>query len=464
MNIYQHVEIAIRELDSKLLLATLAASRGHQVIVSDVESIEKGLKKKILAPGIFHTKSLTPTEAKIVRHQTIINNGSIISSIDEEGGLVEKGYDREAKFRFSDQTIEQASTIFGWGSEDVETLKKIYPKHSSKIHKTGSPRADLWKSRFSDYWGVPKGTPAKPFLLVVSHMSHANYALPFHSIIASSRKGGQFIRDPEWFAKKFGMAVEHYRATAAFIEAIKYLSKLNTGYDIVLRPHPTENIESWKIFLEGIPNTHVIRHGSITGWVNKAFAVMHNGCTTGLEATVSGKPLVTYMPFQQEYGNEVSTELGYNVKNLEELSNVLKKLFISEQHMNQSTLDKSFTDKISKKIYIDNNELAAEKIIKIWESLPNANDELSKSTNWIKFKFLLKIMKFNGMVGKLLRSLFPSKFSKLGPEKDNFKFPPLDRQDITERISRLQNVLGIDKKIKIECKLLSERTILIKRS
>ena len=48
MNIYQHVEIAIRELDSKLLLATLAASRGHQVIVSDVESIEKGLKKKYL--------------------------------------------------------------------------------------------------------------------------------------------------------------------------------------------------------------------------------------------------------------------------------------------------------------------------------------------------------------------------------------------------------------------------------
>ena len=70
-------------------------------------------------------------------------------------------------------------------------------------------------------------------------------------------------------------------------------------------------------------------------------------------------------------------------------------------------------------------------------------------------------MKFNGIVGKVLRNLFPSKFSKLGPEKDNFKFPPLDRQDINERINRLQNVLGIDKKI--ECKLLSERTILIKQ-
>ena len=32
MNIYIHVEISVRELDSKLLLATLAASKGHQVI------------------------------------------------------------------------------------------------------------------------------------------------------------------------------------------------------------------------------------------------------------------------------------------------------------------------------------------------------------------------------------------------------------------------------------------------
>ena len=46
MNIYQHVENVVRELDSKLLLATLAAARGHQVIVSDLESIEKGIKKK----------------------------------------------------------------------------------------------------------------------------------------------------------------------------------------------------------------------------------------------------------------------------------------------------------------------------------------------------------------------------------------------------------------------------------
>ena len=37
MNVYLHIEISSRELDSKLLLAVLAAARGHQVVISAVK-------------------------------------------------------------------------------------------------------------------------------------------------------------------------------------------------------------------------------------------------------------------------------------------------------------------------------------------------------------------------------------------------------------------------------------------
>ena len=65
MNIYIHVEISARELDSKLLLATIAAAKGHQVIISDLPGISGGINKGLLAPGVFHTKSLTPTKRKL---------------------------------------------------------------------------------------------------------------------------------------------------------------------------------------------------------------------------------------------------------------------------------------------------------------------------------------------------------------------------------------------------------------
>ena len=463
MNIYQHVEILVREIDSKLLIATLAAARGHEVLISDIEILEKGIKRGILTPGIFHTKSLTPGESKIKRHQAIIDNGFLISSMDEEGGLVERGYEKEAKFRFSDQSIDQASAIFGWGSEDIETLSKVYSKYSSKMYKTGSPRVDLWRSSFSDYWDISNSAPKKPFLLVISHMSHANYVTPFHNIISASRKSGKFKRDPNWFSKKFGMAAEHQLATGAFIEAIEYFSKSTIDYDIVLRPHPTENIHSWKVFLEGIPNVHVIREGSVTAWVNMSFAVMHNGCTTGLEAIVSDKPLITYLPFKQEYGNEISTDLGYKVETKEALLSTVNRLFQSLNTDSQGDSESLSSDKkkVSQKIYLDENELSAIKIIKVWESLAEKNDNLSQPNNWIKFKIFLIVMKFKGIIGRLLKKILPKTFSEVGPKKDNFKFPPLDQNDIISRINRLRHILGI--KEKIDCKILSDKTILIKR-
>ena len=101
MNIYLHVEVSGRELDSKLLLAVLAASKGHEVIVSSLGPIIKGLNFKILSPGIFHTKSLTPGKDKIDRHQKIVDKGFKITSIDEESGVDSYGYDKFAKSRYS---------------------------------------------------------------------------------------------------------------------------------------------------------------------------------------------------------------------------------------------------------------------------------------------------------------------------------------------------------------------------
>ena len=48
-------------------------------------------------------------------------------------------------------------------------------------------------------------------------------------------------------------------------------------------------------------------------------------------------------------------------------------------------------------------------MIKIWENLAIENNIPSKSINWILFKLLLKIMKFNGMIGRILRNLSSSK-------------------------------------------------------
>ena len=124
---------------------------------------------------------------------------------------------------------------------------------------------------------------------------------------------------------------------------------------------------------------------------------------------------------------------------------------------NQKNMDKKIPEIVSKKININEDELAAEKIIKVWESLDDKS--LSKTIYWVKFYWLLKIIDFRRLVGKFKRKLSPSRF---GSYKENHKFPLLKKHDIFERVKRLQHVLGIEEKI--ECKLLSDRTILVKKS
>ncbi len=455
MNIYLSVELALRELDSKLLLATLAAARGHQVIVSEQNIIKRGLISGVLDPGIFHAKSLTPNDNKVALHQSLIDNGFKITSIDEEAYLVDHGYDMFARNRYSEKMIGLSSAVFCWGTDDVETLKEYYPKYSSKIHKTGSPRADLWRLFFSDYWGVPPAAPKKPYLLVSSNMQ-AYRIKSFHEVVRFHHEAGYYQRDSKLLKKQLGTNSENYSMTAAFIEAIKYLAEKNNGYDIVLRPHPTENIESWKISLENIPNVHVIREGSITSWVNNAFAVMHNGCVTALEATFSGKPVVTYIPFKQSFARKLPNELGYRVEKLDELLLKVNNLFDSRKVSNQKDLDKTIPDIVSKKVYFDNNELAAEKMIKLWESL--GSDSLSQTSKIKKFQMFLKIVKLRNIVSGVLKRLSPGRF---GPVKENWKFPALDNDDVQKRFTRLKHVLKIN--VELECKLLTDQTISIKR-
>ena len=65
MNIYLPIEVKVRELEGKTLLALTAAERGHTVIIGEKKDTINLAKKGILPPGIVHDKSLTPGEYKI---------------------------------------------------------------------------------------------------------------------------------------------------------------------------------------------------------------------------------------------------------------------------------------------------------------------------------------------------------------------------------------------------------------
>ena len=69
-------------------------------------------------------------------------------------------------------------------------------------------------------------------------------------------------------------------------------------------------------------------------------------------------------------------------------------------------------------------------------------------------------MNINRLIGDFLKIFFKSYQGSLGTKKNNQKFPKINQTDINLRIKKLQNLLKIKKKI--EYKLISDRTLLIR--
>tara|TARA_A100001015_G_scaffold66824_1_gene73956 strand:- start:1192 stop:1569 length:378 start_codon:yes stop_codon:yes gene_type:complete len=107
--------------------------------------------------------------------------------------------------------------------------------------------------------------------------------------------------------------------------------------------------------------------------------------------------------------------------------------------------DKEIPKLLSQKIYIDNKELASEKIIREWERLYKNN--FHSPTSWKKLYVLLKLIKIK---------------NKFKNKRKNWKFPPLNKNDIYERVKKIKHILKI--KQKIDCEIISERAILIKKN
>ena len=92
------------------------------------------------------------------------NNNIKITSLDEEAGLVLKNLDYFAESRFTNSDLNIADKVFCWGNHDFKTLNSFYKDFGSKFILSGSPRFDMMRNNFKNYWNF-KNTDNKKILI-----------------------------------------------------------------------------------------------------------------------------------------------------------------------------------------------------------------------------------------------------------------------------------------------------------
>jgi surface carbohydrate biosynthesis protein len=292
------VENQVRELDPKLLLACVAARRGFSSIIGSRREIEMRIDE--YPSSIYLSKSMTVRSLPffIVARPFNVN----IITWDEEA-LVHLPAETYFTRRLHPKAIRYVSHLFAWGEENAE-LWRQYPELPAgiPIHVTGNPRSDLLRPELHAYYAAETERIRREhgdFILVNTNFNHVNaFGADMNLFKPARRPGGRppFGRAARGMSRAYAEGLRNHKLAVFrdFQALIPALEQSFPEHTIVVRPHPTESHDVYREIAGRGRRIRVTNEGNVVPWLLCAKALVHNGCTTGIEAYELRVPAVSY--------------------------------------------------------------------------------------------------------------------------------------------------------------------------
>jgi hypothetical protein len=221
-----------------------------------------------------------------------------------------------------------------------------------------------------------------------------------------------------------------------FVAALKRLAVENPETVFVFRPHPIENPRAWEAFIGDVPNVVIDNSGPISRWVRHANLIIHNGCTTALEAVISRKPVIAFRPLISRHEEPFPNAASHEVFSEDDLSRVVKALF-KDNELSGVTGPEGNLAVVSRRLASLDERFAAEKIVEEWEKLTKCST--FKANLPLKLRCLAWIYFWRRRASAVfsLNSLMKG----TPREVQRFKFPPLKRSEIDALHARFVDTL-----------------------
>ncbi len=451
--LYLPIETIARELDARLLLAHQALSRDYSVIIGEKSNVFKAAK--ILKYGIYFYKSHGASNFPADK------TGFKYIALDEEGLLFvdDEHYLRNSK----PNELEHLDIVFTWGPYQKDLLLKENPDLAGKIIPVGNPRFDLLREEFRSLYSAASGRICKrwgKYVLINTRFVPGNFSRLYGCSYIDARlhQYATIIGREATNEEKNFLIEEEKHYIDMFKRYAKMLSAVSLKFpdtNFILRPHPSEDILNWKEALIGLQNVHVIFEGTAVDWITGSLAVIHTGCTTGIEAWALNVPVIAYNPGNKK-GVEpaLPNEFGAKIYNIEDLCSILDEV-ISERFENKISDEELKTARMF--IESIDGDYSTTRFLNALEKLPdNENLELRSDKEGksiypklrgmesvktsVKFRILKFLSKYQPAIRKLTgektTDLIFRRFKKYPGLFAQFKkFPGLRSKEIKERFT-----------------------------
>lgn len=315
-SLYLPCETRNREFEAKLLLACHAAERGWRGVVGAKKAIDQRIAR--LPRGLYISKSITR------RNRFILDIGKrlghIVTAWDEEG-LVFASPEIYRATKVGATTLTIPDKLFAWGEANATAWRDHPAFNGTPISITGNPRADLLRPELRDYFADEARSLRRhhgDFILINTNFSLVNHFLPGKSLY---RQMLQAKKQPiSQYGSINGLASHKVKLFQHFIEMAQAVALRFPRHKLIIRPHPSENLDTWREIMASHSNVAIIYSGNVAAWLLATRALIHNGCTTGVESFLLERPAIAYQPVvSEDYDSQLPNTLSLRVSDLNTL-------------------------------------------------------------------------------------------------------------------------------------------------
>lgn len=448
------IELQVRELDSKLLLACRAASRGFTAVIGPRREMHFYIP--FFNRGIYLSKSITFGSVSVFR--MLRDFGHEIVAWDEEA-LVHLPPESYFKSRVCAEALQYVSHLFAWGEDNVELWRKFseFPEHVI-IHITGNPRGDLLRSDVrSIYQDDADSLRSKygQFILVNTNFNQVNAFHAQMNLMVPPKNPGE---KPSLGRRALAMEMtrSYVEGLCAYKQAIfndfkkliPALDKMFPKYSIIVRPHPAEHPGIYHDIAKDCKHVRVTNAGNVIPWLMAASAMIHNGCTTGVEAFALGVPVIAYRASvneQYDYAfHYLPNLLSQECFNSDELISTLNNVLTGSTKSSNAAKSKALMNRF---LAAQAGPLASDRMIDVLEEIVQSRPPDHRLTTIQKLKGIYRVKKRR--IKKRLRGL-KKEMSHNRRDFLHYRYPDISLENLHERVARIKKVLGINSDFKIK--------------
>jgi len=319
-NIYLPIESALRETYPKSFLAAYLAQKGYRVAILP----DYLLPRLPFSEGIVLGKN----HVHFNQWQRKSKSQSTFILLEEEGAHAFGNNDKRSSLVYGRlrYVLNIAHTLTAWGLWQANIAKAFT---TLPIIVTGTLYMEVCKPKYSRNLSsfdndITKGL--KDYILVNTRFGFANCNYPPISSLTGTNPDFEYDLEKPYFWRE--LAANDMLMLGSFISMITSIADRFPDKQIVIRPHPVENVDFYIELFADKKNVFVSNSGYVLSWLRNAACIITNACTTSLQSEVARKPVINFIPNgHNSYDMKLFDDIGFTARNETEVFDAIESVY-----------------------------------------------------------------------------------------------------------------------------------------